>query len=158
MENNILLRDVTDGDLPLFFEYQKDPLANHMAAFTAKDPSDRQAFDTHWARIRASETVLIKTILCDEQVTGSVLSFEDFGQPEVSYWLGRQYWGKGIATRALILFLDIQKTRPLYAHAAMDNLASIRVLEKSGFVITGRDKGFANARGQKIEELIFTLK
>jgi RimJ/RimL family protein N-acetyltransferase len=101
---------------------------------------------------------LIKTILCDEQVTGSVLSFEDFGQPEVSYWLGRQYWGKGIATRALILFLDIQKTRPLYAHAAMDNLASIRVLEKSGFMITGRDKGFANARGQKIEELIFTLK
>jgi RimJ/RimL family protein N-acetyltransferase len=90
-------------------------------------------------------------------VAGSVASFEDFGQLEVTYWLGREFWGKGIATRALASLLAFQTTRPIYARAAKDNAASLRVLQKCGFVITGEDKGYANARGQVIEEYILTL-
>ena len=157
MANEITLRDVRDDDLPVFFEQQLDPEANYMAAFTSRDPTDRDAFMTHWARIRADETTVNQTVLCDGQVAGSVARFEDFGQPEVTYWLGREFWGRGIATKALAAFLASQTTRPIHARAAKDNAASLRVLQKCGFVITGEDKGYANARGQVIEEYLLTL-
>ena len=154
----LLLRDVIEDDLPIFFEQQLDPDANYMAAFTAKDPADRAAFMAHWNRILADPTVRVKTILFDRHVVGSVLSYEEAGRPEVSYWLGREYWGKGLATRALSGFLaHSNTTRPIYARVAKDNVRSLRVLVKCGFVITGESKGFANARGQEIEELILEL-
>ncbi len=157
MADDIVLRDVTDDDLPIFFGQQLDPDANYMAAFTSRDPSDRDAFMAHWAKIRADETITNRTVVYDGQVAGSVASFEDFGQLEVTYWLGREFWGRGIATRALTAFLEYQTTRPIYARAAKDNAASLRVLQKCGFVITGEDKGYANARGQVIEEYLLTL-
>jgi RimJ/RimL family protein N-acetyltransferase len=79
------------------------------------------------------------------------------GQPEVTYWIGKEYWGNGVATRALSAFLESARVRPLHARAAKDNVASLRVLEKCGFVITGEDKGFSNARGEEVEEFILTL-
>lgn len=85
-------------------------------------------------------------------------SFERFGKPEVTYWIEKEYWGRGIATKALSEFLSYLKTRPLYACAAKDNIASIRVLEKCGFTILGEDKGFSNARGEEVEEFILKLK
>ena len=153
----LLLRDVMDGDLPIFFEQQRDPVANHLAAFTAKDLADLEAFHRHWTKIRADESILIKTILYNGQVAGHVTTFERFGEREVSYWIGREFWGRGIATQALTEFLRHVNERPLYARAAKDNIASIRVLQKCGFAIVGEDKGFANARGQEIEEYILTL-
>ena len=91
-------------------------------------------------------------------MAGHVLSFEQFGEPEVSYWIGKEHWGKGLATEALSRFLSCVKTRPLYARAAKDNTASIRVLKKCGFKICGEDKGFSNARGEEVEEFILQLK
>ncbi len=155
--SGVLLRDVIEDDLPTFFEQQLDPTANHMAAFTTKDPSDRDAFAAHWTRILADDTITIKTILFDGRVAGHVAQFERLGKPEVTYWIGREYWGKGVATRALSEFLVDVKARPLYARAAKDNVASIRVLEKCGFTITDYERGFANARGEEIEEAILTL-
>jgi RimJ/RimL family protein N-acetyltransferase len=157
MKNPLILRQVTAEDLPTFFEQQLDPEANHMAAFTAKDPKDREAFEAHWDKIRADNTITIKTILYQGGVAGYVLVHSWFGEPEISYWLGREYWGQGIATWALSSFLDELETRPLYARAAKDNLASIRVLGKCGFTVSGEDKGFANARGEEVEEYIFKL-
>ena len=159
MTSDLLLRDVVEDDLPIFFEQQLDPEANYMAAFTAKDSSNREAFTAHWNRIRADSTVIIKTIVCGGQVVGSVLSYEEAGKPEISYWIGKEYWGKGIATRALSDFLAHgNKARPIYARVATDNLGSRRVLEKCGFTIMGEAKGFANARGEEIEELILELR
>jgi len=157
MTREILLRDVIDDDLPVFFAQQLDADANHMAAFTARNPSDRGAFDAHWAKIRVDDTVTIKTIVVDGRVAGHVLRFDDDGHPEVSYWLGKDYWGRGIATRALAAFLGQIQERPLYACAVKDNRASLRVLEKCGFTISGEDKGFATARGAEVEEYILTL-
>jgi len=105
MTKNFLLRDVVFEDLPIFFEFQLDPEANHMAAFTSKDSTDRQAFDAHWEKIMAAETVITKTIVFDGKVVGSVLSYETEGKPEVDYWIGRAYWGRGFATRSLADFL-----------------------------------------------------
>ena len=158
MTNELYLRDVVHADLPIFFENQLDPEANYMAAFTAKDPTNQEAFTAHWHRILAYETVIIKTITFDGQVAGSVSSYEDEGKPEVTYWLGKEYWGKGIATAALTEFLTHHnKTRPIYARVAKDNLGSRRVLEKCGFAIIGESRGFANARGQEIEEFLLEL-
>lgn len=157
LDGDIQLRDVIDSDLPIFFEQQLDPQANYMAAFTAKNPADRKAFDAHWARILSDETILIKTILFEGQVAGSVLKYEQEGVPEVSYWLGKEYWGRGFATQALSKFLRLVETRPIVARAAKDNLGSLRVLEKCGFRITGEDRGYANARGQETEEYLLQL-
>jgi RimJ/RimL family protein N-acetyltransferase len=158
MTTPLLLRDVVESDLPIFFEQQVDRDAVYMAAFTAKDPSDREAFNSHWRRIMADPTVIIKTILYEGQVAGSVLSYEEDGKPEVSYWLGKAHWGQGLATQALATFLaQVNLTRPIYARVAHDNLGSRRVLEKCGFKIIGETEGFATARGETIAELLLVL-
>ena len=158
MTNELYLCHVVHADLPIFFENQLDQEANYMAAFTAKDLTNREAFTAHWHKILANETNIIRTIIFNEQVAGSVSSYEDEGRPEVTYWLGKEYWGKGIATRALKEFLASHNTiRPIYARVAKDNPGSRRVLEKCGFTVVGESKGFANARGQEIEELLLEL-
>ncbi|MCI4371677.1 MAG: GNAT family N-acetyltransferase [Thermoplasmata archaeon] len=157
--SDVVLRDVRDADLSIFFEHQKDPLANHMAAFTARDPTDREAFDKHWTRIRSDPKITTKTIVSRGKVVGSVAKFVDdeLGKPEVTYWLGREYWGKGLATQALSAFLDLLPIRPIYGRVAKDNLASIRVLEKCGFRLVGSSRDFASARGKEIEEVLMEL-
>jgi RimJ/RimL family protein N-acetyltransferase len=158
LPNLVTLREVADDDLPILFEHQRDPAANHMAAFTSKDPSNRDAFNAHWTRIRADHTVIMKTVLLDGRVVGVVGSYEESGRREVTFWIGRDHWGRGIVTIALSAFLQLEKARPLYARAARDNVASIRVLEKCGFTIAGQARGYANARGQETEEVILTLR
>jgi RimJ/RimL family protein N-acetyltransferase len=152
------LRPVVDTDLPIFYEQQLDPEANWMAAFTAKDPTDRAVFDTHWAKVLADPGITIRTIVVDGQITGSVLCHGWGGEPELSYWLGREFWGRGIATQALRCFLDVVSMRPLFARVASDNTASIRVLEKNGFEKSGEGKWFSNARGMEIDELVWELR
>jgi RimJ/RimL family protein N-acetyltransferase len=153
-----LLRDVRDDDLDVLFEHWTDPEANRMAAFTAKDPNDRAAFDARWARLRANAAVTALTIELDGEVVGTVSSWDNGGQREVTYWIGREHWGKGIATRALGEFLELETARPLKAAAAKDNLGSIRVLEKCGFERVGEGRGFANARGEEIDEVFLELR
>ena len=157
--DELLLRPVVADDLPIFFEQQADPDANYMAAFTVKDPGDRAAFMARWQRILADPTVIIRTVVTDGAVAGSVLSYEEEGRLEVSYWLGRAFWGRSIAPRALTAFLaDANRTRPIYARAAKDNIGSLRVLAKCGFTIVGEDNGYANARGAEVEEYVLALQ
>lgn len=143
--------------MEVFFQNQLDPEANHMAAFTSKDPTDRQAFNAHWARVLADETVFILSVLVDEQVIGSILKYEMMGDAEISYWIDKRYWGRGITTAALKMFLEALPLRPLHGRAAADNYASLRVLEKCGFKKIGVEKSFANARGKEIEEVVMRL-
>lgn len=155
----IELREVQEADLDLFFAHQQDQEAVYMAAFTTKDPTDRAAFDAHWQRIMADENVTNRTILVNGQVAGHVASFVMFGDLEVTYWIDRAYWGKGVATQALTDFLaTVERKRPIFGRAAKDNLGSIRVLEKCGFKHIGEEKGYANARGQEILEVIMKLE
>jgi RimJ/RimL family protein N-acetyltransferase len=158
LTRSVLLREISESDLPIFFEQQLDPEANYMAAFTAKDPEDRTAFTEHWAKILADETITLRTILFEGFVAGHIVSHGWFGEPEISYWIGKEFWGRGIATRALSDLLDQLLDRPLYARVAKDNKASIRVLEKCGFALSGEDKGYSNARGEEVEEFILKLE
>ena len=103
------------------------------------------------------DSVIIKTILFDKRIAGHIASFIGYGDLEITYWIGREFWGKGIATEACAMFMSIISKRPVYARVAKDNIASVCVLEKCGFKIDGEDKGFANARGEEIEEYIMRL-
>jgi RimJ/RimL family protein N-acetyltransferase len=152
MTSHVLLREVTKDDLPIFFEQQLDSEANQMAAFPARD---WDMFRAHWTKILADETVIQKTILFDGQVAGNIVSFEQFDERYVGYWIGKQYWGQGVATKALSAFLIQAKTRPLYARVAKHNIASRRVLEKCGFAICGEGK--VSDAGEEIEEFILKL-
>ena len=137
MENNVFLRDVIDDDLPIFFEQQNDPIANEMAAFPARD---RGAFMAHWHRVKENVKNLHKTIVYSGQVAGNMVSFDMEGHREVGYWLGREFWGKGIASKALAEFLSYETTRPLYGVVVKHNVGSRRVLEKCGFQVV-REEG-----------------
>jgi len=155
MTTAVLLRDVAEADLPIFFEQQLDPDATEMAAFPSRD---RETFMAHWAKIMTDESVMLKTILFDGQVAGNIVSFELGGEREVGYWIGKEFWGNGIATQALGQFLVYIRTRPLYAHVAKHNIGSRRVLEKCGFMVVGEGEGFINPRGERVDEIILKLE
>lgn len=125
-----------------------------MAAFPARE-SD--AFMAHWAKILGDETVTKKTIVFDGYVAGNVVGFGPPDERAVGYWIGRECWGKGVATKALSEFLGHEQTRPLYAHVAKHNAASIRVLEKCGFTISSKSGGRADACDEQVEELVLHL-
>lgn len=128
---DVLLRDVTERDLPLLFEHQRDPDANRMAGFP---PRDREAFTEHWRGILDDPSKVAKAVVFRGTVTGNVVSWEQDGRREIGYWIGRDHWGRGIASEAVAQLLRLVAERPLYACVAVHNAASIRVLEKCGFV------------------------
>src|SRR5919108_2132862 len=159
----LTLREVRDEDLPLLFEQWADPVAVHMAALTAPDHMDWDAFERRWSRLRADEddadwgTVLTRVIVVDDEVAGTIGSWGQPGEREVTYWIGRSYWGKGIATDALKAFLAVDRSRPMHARVASDNVASRRVLEKCGFRVVATERNVAEARSAEIEELVLRL-
>jgi RimJ/RimL family protein N-acetyltransferase len=132
----VILRDVIEADLSIFYEHQLDPEAVQMADFPSRD---RDTFMAHWREIMLNQSNILKTILFNGQVAGNIVSWQYDGEYEVGYWLGKEYWGKGIATLALAEFLALIKMRPLFAHVVKHNAASRRVLEKSGFIIHGEE-------------------
>ncbi len=158
MQNiQVKLRQTEKSDLELFFQFQLDEEANHLAAFTPKDHTDKEAYFEKFTKHLNEPTINMQTILVDETIAGSIAKFEMEGDTEITYWIDRNFWGKGIATTALKNFLIIENTRPIFGRVAFDNLGSQKVLEKCGFVKTGTDKGFANARQTEIEEFIYKL-
>lgn len=153
MDSEILLRDVSESDLPIFYEQQLDPEATAMAAFPSRD---KASFMAHWAKIMAIESAIQKTILFNDKVAGNILCWEQDGEREVGYWIGKEFWGKGIATKALGEFINQMKIRPLVAHVVKHNIASRRILEKCGFTFIKEDK-YLNPGGEEVEELFLKL-
>ncbi|MEU2715754.1 GNAT family N-acetyltransferase [Streptomyces sp. NPDC007205] len=153
----IALRAVEDGDLPVFHRQMTDPEAVRMAAFGPEDPHGREAFAAYWQRVRNSSFIL-RTVLADGEVAGNAAVYGAAGEREVTYWIDRAYWGRGVATAALRGLLAEVPERPLYARAAADNAASLRVLDKCGFRETARARGYANGRGQEIDEVVLILE
>lgn len=150
----ILLRLATDSDLPILYKQQLDPEATAMAAFPARD---EEAFYAHTKKIMADESVIFRVIVHDEQVAGSIGSWEMESHREVGYWIGREFWGKGIATQALTQYLEVEKIRPLSAHVVKHNVGSKRVLEKNGFKVIGEDS-YTNPVGVLVDEFVLKLE
>ena len=154
---DIKLRPTEISDLDSLFLFQLDKEGGYLAAFMPKDPSDKSAYINKYTKLLSDPTVNNQTIILDKVIVGSIAKFVMEGDAEITYWIDRKYWGKGIATKALKEFLTIETARPIIARVAFDNIGSQKVLEKCGFVKTGSDKGFANARQAVIEEFIYTL-
>ena len=150
----VSLRSVEDRDLDVFFDHQADPEAVEMAAFPARD---KDQFAAHWATLRADETKIVRTIVADGMVAGNIGSWEDNGQQLLGYWVGREWWGRGVATQGLALFVDEVSIRPLYAHVAVHNEGSIRVLDKCGFRRDREQEATTPAPDDGMKEFIFVL-
>ncbi|MDQ2808726.1 MAG: GNAT family N-acetyltransferase [Chloroflexota bacterium] len=148
------LRAVADSDLALFFDQQQEPEATQMAAFPARD---RPTFMAHWAKILADPLCITQTIVADDEVAGNIGSWLQDGERDVGYWLGRAYWGQGIATQALTAFLAQLPERPLYAYVVRHNIGSRRVLEKCGFTVCAADPQATHAGADDVEEIRLIL-
>lgn len=149
---NIYLRDAIPADLPALFEHQREPAANHMAAFPARD---HDAFMNHWRdKVLGNPDAKKMVIVCDGRIAGNILSWTHHDKRLVGYWLGSEFWHRGIATIALKEFLTrFETTRPLHAFVAVRNPGSIRVLDKCGFI-----KEISVNRGSDgVEELTMML-
>jgi RimJ/RimL family protein N-acetyltransferase len=157
MTIEIRIRDVIESDLPIFFEHQCDAASARMAAFGTKDPNENE-LAARWKRSLTDTSTTQKAIVEGGNVIGFVASFMREGQVEVTYWIARSHWGRGVATAALSQLLQCVTTRPIYASAAKDNVASLRVLEKCGFTIRGSGRAFASARGEEIDEVFLELR
>lgn len=155
MINDVRLRNVEPNDLPIFYEQQLDADATRMAAFRARD---RAAFDAHWAtNILGNPAAITQTIVVDGQVVaGNIGSWTQDGVRLVGYWIGKEHWGKGVATRALTTFLHLVTERPIHAHVAQHNVGSIRVLEKCGFTVEREESG--EVPGEGVAELVLVLR
>ena len=156
-DSEIMLRKTALSDLEFFFIFQLDQDANYLAAFTAKDPRDKTAYLQKYTKLVNDPTINMQTIIVDNNIVGSVSKFEMEGDAEITYWIDKKYWGRGVATKALKELLKNEPARPIFGRVAFDNFGSQKVLEKCGFVRIGSDKGFANARQVEIEEYIYKL-
>jgi RimJ/RimL family protein N-acetyltransferase len=153
----MVLRQVEDADIATFHEHWTDDVALRMAAFTPAEVHDRAAFEARWTRQRADPSLLVRTIERDGEVVGSIGSWGAEDGRQVTYWIGRRHWGQGIASEALRMFLELERTRPLHAAAAADNTGSLRVLERCGFRVTGSGRGWSNARATEVDEVELML-
>jgi len=159
---DITLRPIESADLDAFFVHQQHKPAQHMAAFIHEEPSNRAHFDAHWAKLMSRDSILKRSIEHEGTLVGHIMSFDmldEQDQPvrEITYWIDHRCWGKGIASEGLRRFLDVESARPLYGRAAKDNIASIRSMEKCGFMLEAEERGFAHARGEEIAEVVMVL-
>jgi RimJ/RimL family protein N-acetyltransferase len=150
----VRLRNVERDDLPRMYEMQLDPESNRLAV---TNPRSAEAFDAHWANALRDPSVTARAILFGEVLVGYVCCFRRDGEPHVGYWLSRDHWGKGIAIRALRLLMLEVATRPLYALVATSNGASLRVLQRCGFVVEGVRVAPATDRYPECEEAVLVL-
>lgn len=156
-KSDIKLRPTEISDLDFLFEFQLDKESGYLAAFMPKDPTDKSAYINKYTKLLIDPTVNNQTIVIDNNIVGSIAKFIMEGDTEITYWIDRNFWGLGNATKALKQFLNTETTRPIFGRVAFDNFGSQKVLEKCGFLKIGTDKGFANARQTEIEEFIYKL-
>ncbi|WP_203816649.1 GNAT family N-acetyltransferase [Paractinoplanes ferrugineus] len=151
------LRAMIDTDLDPLFAMMRDPESMRMAAFVGRDPDNRELFEAHLSRLRANPEVTYRVITQDGAVAGMISSWVTDGETEITYWVDRAFWGQGIASAALTLFLQVVRSRPIHARAAADNRGSLRVLEKAGFKQVNTEISYAEGRHAEIEEAVLIL-
>jgi RimJ/RimL family protein N-acetyltransferase len=150
----------------VLFEIGSDPLACEMAGVK---PRTREAFMTRWKEVLADPAINTRVIEIaatrvggagELEFAGSISVFQAPGEARdsIGYWLAREYWGRGIASRALAMFLHDEPRRPLHATAAMTNIASHRVLLKNGFRLVGTRMGEETDRYMAREIAEFVLE
>ncbi len=157
IQMEITLNPTTISDFERLFVFQSDMDGIQMAAFMPPNPLGKEAFLEKWINILQRTDVNMQTIYADGIIVGSIGKYDIEGDAQITYWLDKAFWGKGIATEALTMFLAFEKQRPMFGSTAFDNIGSQRVLEKCGFVKIRSEIGFAAARNKDIVEFIYRL-
>ena len=152
-QRTVVLREVRTDDLAYLDAHQRQPEANRMAVFA---PREHEAFMAHWHKAMEEPTNILRTIVSEKEVAGNIVCWIESDRRKVGYWLGKNFWGKGIATAALQQFLQQVTDRPLFAHVAKRNVASMRVLQKCGFRVTSQAT-IRDLDGNDEQEFIFSL-
>ena len=130
-DEEVVLRDVDEADLEIFLRQEHDPENVRGSKF---EPRERERFMNHWRRnILSDPTVHVQTVVVHGAVVGSVVAWWEGDRRFLGYVFGREFWGRGIGTRAVRLFLSREQDRPLYADPYVGNVGSWRLLEKLGF-------------------------
>lgn len=157
--SSIRLRPTTPGDLSALFEIQSEPEGNAMAG---TKPRSREVFfsvwDGHFVNPKINGCVIEIESAGDIELVGSIACFQADGHDCVGYWIAKKHWGKGIASRALSMFLSQERRRPLHATTASNNAASRYILEKNGFRCTGLRMGEETDRYSAREIADFVLE
>jgi RimJ/RimL family protein N-acetyltransferase len=153
--SHVWLRDIRRDDMPRIYEFNLDPDANRLAATI---PRSADAFELHWQRVLADPTIFVKAIAVRDVLAGHLTCFKLDDVQYVGYWVSKEFWGRGIATKALELLLKEVSIRPLYARAATSNRASLRVLQKCGFVVQSVQESPADHRHLQCEEAFLVLE
>jgi RimJ/RimL family protein N-acetyltransferase len=153
------LRPVTWADLPELFRFQCDAESSSLAGVI---PRSEAAFYAVWEKTMADPRVVARVIASGPKILGSIACFRMEGEGEavdaLGYWIARDHWGKGVATRAVAMFLEECPRRPLHAHVAAPNIASLKVLARNGFTEVRRRHSPATERYTEclLVELILT--
>jgi RimJ/RimL family protein N-acetyltransferase len=134
---DVWLRPVVEADFPTLFEHQYDPEASQMAVWPSRE---REDFMVHWADILRDPSNIAQAVMLGGQLAGNVGSFHRDGRRLLGYWIGKEFWGRGVASAAVAQFLQIEKTRPLFAWVALSNVGSLRVVQKNKFVVESIEK------------------
>jgi len=153
----IQIRTTVPEDLNALYLIQLDEEANWNAAFVNPDCKD---FDFYFQKYNAhllNPEILNLTAIHDGEIVGSAAKFVLFGDIEITYWIDRKHWGKGIASILVRELLDRVQERPIAARIVADNIGSARVLEKNGFVKVGEEQGFSKVRNSAVIEWIYTI-
>ena len=155
--SDVTLRPTDHADLDFLFQFQLNKEARYLAAFIGEDSMDKAAYLKKYTRLLSDPTVNNQTIMLANTIIGSVASFVQDGNRELTYWIDRNHWGKGVATAALQQFLRTELFRPIYGRVACDNIGSQKVLKRCGFLKIGTANDYAQARNSVIEEYIYAL-
>ncbi len=148
------LRAAQKSDYPKLFAIHDDAQSHFDAGFS--ELKTQVEYFKHLDHILNMESVILKVIDVDGDVVGIVGKWVMDENPELMYWMSRDYMGQGLATKAVELFLRDFSQRPMYAHTAADHKASHRVLEKNRFKLMAEMVSFADARN--IENLEYVWK
>ncbi len=151
----VLLRPVTECDLPTLFSHQADPVVREMGVVPYRD---HDAFLAKWKEVLADDSVVNRSIWAGDKLVGNIACFVRDGVREVGYIIGREFWGKGIGSAAIAEFLPLLAAfpRPITARVVRHNYASLRVLQKNGFLITA-EIVVTDEQGRNIPEYLLTL-
>ena len=126
-------------------------------------PYDAEAADDWLSQVTTDKVQTDFAIIVDNKAVGAI-AFESEGDifyrsAEIGYWLGEDYWGRGIMTEAVqavtsYAFQNFDLCR-LWAGVFSNNPSSARILEKNGYEFEGRLKKNITKFGQTLDQLIF---
>jgi RimJ/RimL family protein N-acetyltransferase len=163
MQRMITLRKFELSDIPRLVALANNPAVSRYLKDSFPYPYTEQ--DASWWVNEGCKDGVHRVIEKDGLFVGTIGSVIGAGekckQYSLGYWLGEPYWGQGIVSEALAIFLaEVFKTTDVERFQAWvyeDNIASMKVLEKAGFHKEAVLKRALYKEGKFFDEHVYAL-